>query len=606
MREVQYEGQAGKRDAGVKKVHIDSDDIKQNASFNLADLLAKQNIFIKNYGENLATISFRGTSTSHTKLYWNDMPLNSPMLGLVDYNLVPVFLLDDVEVNYGGASLTQGSGGFGGSISLTSDSRAKHNAIIDAYQSVGSFGLYRSYLGLNYGSDRFWGSTRVYRQQSANNYPYYNTALPQEPRERLQNADWNQQGIMQTIGGRLGSNTTLQGTSWYQHTYRDIPSPIVVPDNFEHQEDVSWRNSIILKHYTSLALWQAEGNYTNEYLNYKNQLTGLESNSHFNHYMLKAFTKYTLSPKTSLLAGIQSIDDNAYVKDYHQLRRQNVSGAFAEVNSQFTGRLQAGLKVRSEIVDLNRIEPAAIATVSYDVIKNEKLNLHANGGRNYNIPTLNELYWVPGGNPFLKPETSNMLEAGADTRWKWKENKHQLHVSGTFFSNYIYGYILWSPTNSSSIWQPQNLKQVWARGVESSLNYSLQLGKSLFTVVANYTYTRSTSQIPIGPNDNTVGKQLIYVPQNTATARAQWQWKSTTVGLEYEYTDIRYTIDAYLPEYSLIHVSAMQAFRMKYIDAELQLRVNNLANQSYQAVEWRPMPGRWYELGLKLHLKRMK
>jgi iron complex outermembrane receptor protein len=587
-------------------VHIDSAYIKQNSSFNLADLLAKQNIFIKTYGAGLATISFRGTSTSHTKLYWNDMPLNSPMLGLVDYNLVPVFLLDDVQVNYGGASLTQGSGGFGGSISLSSDKRPQHKYLVDAYQSVGSFELYRSYLGLNYGTDRVWGSTKVYNQQSKNNYPYYNTALPEEPQEHLQNADWYQRGIMQTIGGRLDSNTTLQGTSWYQYTNRNLPSPIVVPDNFEKQEDGSWRNSIILKHFTPVALWQAEGNYTYEYLNYINRLTGLQSYSHFNHYMLKAFTRYTISPKTLLEAGVQSIDDNAYVKDYHQLRHQNVSGAFAELSSRINSRLQAGIKLRSEIMDFNRIMPAAIASISYDAVKNEKLNLHVNGGRNYNIPTLNELYWVPGGNPFLKPETSNMLEAGADTRWHWREDKYSLHGSSTFFSNYIYGYILWSPTNSSNIWQPQNLKQVWARGIENSVDFSMKIGKSRLNLMAMYTYTHSTSQVAIGPNDNTVGKQLIYVPQNTASARAQWQWKNTAVGLEYEYVDIRYTIDAYLPAYALAHATAMQTFRTKYVDAELQLRVNNLTNASYQAVEWRPMPGRWYELGLKLHIKRQR
>lgn len=605
LREVQFEAQSKKDAQGLKQVHIDSVYLRENASFNLADLMAKQNIYIKTYDAGLATVSMRGTSTSHTKMYWNDMPLNSPMLGLVDFNLVPVFLMDDVEVDYGGASLNHGSGGFGGSINLSSDKKPKEKFSIDAYQSAGSFGLYRGFLGLNYGTGKIWGSTKIYYQQSKNDYPYYNTSLPDEPRQKLANAGWHEYGIMQNFGAQLGKRTFLQGAAWFQYSNRNLPSPIVVPDNKENQVDGSWRNSLIMKHYTHTALWQAEANYTHEYLNYSNGLTGLNSQSYFDHYMAKAFTRYALSGKTTLLAGLQSIHDVAYVKDYQQPKSQDINGLFADLNSRFFERLGAGIMIRAENIDLNTTMPAAIATLTYVVIKNDRLSLHANGGRNYNIPTLNELYWIPGGNPGLKPETSNLLEAGADTRWAWGKDRFCLQTGSTVFSNYIDGYILWSPSAGSNIWQSQNLKQVWARGVENSLIFAFPLGKNKLSAQALYTYTHSTSQVAVGYNDNSVGKQLIYIPVNTATGRLRWERRNTSATLEYEYTDARNTIDAYLPPFALLHLAIAHSFHPKFGDAILQLRVNNLTNISYQAIEWRPMPGRWYELSIKIHLKKL-
>ena len=43
------------------------------------------NIYIKEYGA-LATPAFRGTSSSHTNVLWNGIPINSIANGLVDFS----------------------------------------------------------------------------------------------------------------------------------------------------------------------------------------------------------------------------------------------------------------------------------------------------------------------------------------------------------------------------------------------------------------------------------------------------------------------------------------------------------------------------------------
>ncbi len=53
----------------------------------------------------MATASFRGTAPSHTQVSWNGISISSPMLGMVDFSLIPVYIIDDLTLKHGAASL---------------------------------------------------------------------------------------------------------------------------------------------------------------------------------------------------------------------------------------------------------------------------------------------------------------------------------------------------------------------------------------------------------------------------------------------------------------------------------------------------------------------
>ena len=85
-----------KEEAGIKETHVDSSVIQAKRSVSLSDLLSENtSVFIKNHGRGaLATASFRGTAASHTQVSWNGISINSPMAGMVDFSLIPVYLID--------------------------------------------------------------------------------------------------------------------------------------------------------------------------------------------------------------------------------------------------------------------------------------------------------------------------------------------------------------------------------------------------------------------------------------------------------------------------------------------------------------------------------
>ena len=87
------------QDIGTTRTEIDTMVLRENVVNSLADILSQStSVFIKNYGRGtLATASFRGTAPSHTQVLWNGMKINSPMLGQVDFSLIPSYFINDIS-----------------------------------------------------------------------------------------------------------------------------------------------------------------------------------------------------------------------------------------------------------------------------------------------------------------------------------------------------------------------------------------------------------------------------------------------------------------------------------------------------------------------------
>ena len=49
----------------------------------------------------LSTVAFRGTGPSHTQVVWNGMRINSPMLGMTDFSMIPSYFVDDAQLLHG-------------------------------------------------------------------------------------------------------------------------------------------------------------------------------------------------------------------------------------------------------------------------------------------------------------------------------------------------------------------------------------------------------------------------------------------------------------------------------------------------------------------------
>src|SRR5699024_6275056 len=111
-------------------------------------------------------------------------------------------------------------------------------------------------------------------------------------------------------------------------------------------------------------------------------------------------------------------------------------------------------------------EWATVPAFFADYLLSERGNVVAKASvsRNFRFPTLNDLYFLPGGNPDLKNETGVQYEAGLSFA-AGKEGSWSLSGSASWYDQRIDDWILWLPT-TKGFFSPVNIKKVHAYGVE--------------------------------------------------------------------------------------------------------------------------------------------
>ena len=140
-----------------------------------------------------ASLSLRGAGAEHTTVMLGDLPLATEGEAF-DLSLVPVALIDRVEVYRGGAPVTLGAGGIGGVVRLVPRSEAR--SMGEAAIGAGSFGLYHGRLATSVAGEAASFSAAAGAVRSDGDFPftYDATALvPGDERElRRQNAQANE------------------------------------------------------------------------------------------------------------------------------------------------------------------------------------------------------------------------------------------------------------------------------------------------------------------------------------------------------------------------------------------------------------------------------
>ncbi|MBQ2033716.1 MAG: Plug domain-containing protein, partial [Alistipes sp.] len=118
--EVAVLGERPMKQIGTQQTTFSESVLKESISLSMADVLTfNSSIFVKNHGRaTLSTVSFRGTSPSHTQVTWNGIRMNSPMLGMTDFSMIPAYFIDEASLLHGTSSVNDTGGGLGGSVRL--------------------------------------------------------------------------------------------------------------------------------------------------------------------------------------------------------------------------------------------------------------------------------------------------------------------------------------------------------------------------------------------------------------------------------------------------------------------------------------------------------
>ena len=587
----------------------------------LSQLLIQHSpVYIKTYGPGgTASASFRGTTSSHTLVLWNGLQLNSPSLGEVDFSTIPVFFTDEISLQWG-SKTSANSGGLGGVVNIANNQKFNEGLILDAKQTYGSFNTWGSYLTLGYSAKNVIARVKAYRNSSDNDFTYTNIATIPHQEMKQKNADFVDYGVMPEVQIRM-KNSLLTLVSWNQWSHRNYPQ--IMPNAFNNVKEFTdndfSRNFISYKYYWNSGRVEVKSAYFHERQNYflesytsnGNPVSQMNTLNKSDVFRQLADLQQDLFKSWKLYAKIQwdsenvtSTDyDNDYDNDYDLGRKKrNILSFYAAVDGKIYDDLDLRLTLRNDIVDEKSAGFFPTATLVYRIPFVKGLSFNAGYSHNYRNPTLNDLYWNPGGNENLKGEDGKTIDF--DINYLYDNVNFNLDFRTGLYYSKVNNWIQWVPTNYR-YWMPRNVSEVMARGAEMHLKMNYRYALWTFSLSGNYVYSHTTDESEYAQQYDTDGKQLIYIPKHHANAFVEVRWKTWNLNYTFEFTGERKTsmnddeFFAYqLPFYTLHHVSfGKQLHRFR-----IEFKINNLLNADYQTILWRAMPGRSYEIYLEFKL----
>ena len=630
------------KEIGVQKTSLDSIKLKENIALSIADVLTfNSSIFVKNYGRaTLSTVSFRGTSASHTQVSWNGMKINNPMLGMTDFSMIPSYFIDDASLLHGTSSVNETGGGLGGSVKLSTTPANADGFGVQYIQGIGSYKTFDEFLRLTYGNAKWQISTRAVLSSSANDFKYRNHDKKENvydenmniieqyyPIETNKSGSFRDFHLLQEVyyntlrGDRFGLN------AWYINSNRELPLLTTdysdAADFDNRQREQTFRGILTWDHLRSNWKVSAKGGYIYTWMayDYKRDVgNGImaemtHSRSTINTIYGQAEGEYYIGKKWLFTASLSahqhfvtSRDKNIITQEGnkaivgYQKGRIELSGALS-AKWRPIDRMGISLILREEMYGTTFTPIIPALFIDGVISKKGNIVAKASISRNYRFPSLNDLYFLPGGNPDLKNESGWSYDAGLSFS-VGKEGVYTLSGSATWFDSYIHDWIIWLPT-TKGFFSPKNIKDVHAYGVEIEGKLDWVFAKEWkLDISGNFSWTPSINQgEPVSIADQSVGKQLPYVPEYSSSINGRISWRGWAFTYKWCYYSERFTMSSNdisltgkLPTYFMSNIVLEKNLSFKWADLSLKGAVNNLFNEEYLSVLSRPMPGINFEI----------
>lgn len=591
--------------SGTKLQNFDSLTKAQHSTTTLADLLSNESsMFVKTYGQgSLATSSLRGGSASQTAILWNGINVNSSMNGILDFSLVPNLFFEDIGIQYGGGSALWGSGAFGGAIHLNNSMSLKDTVVGNFGASIGSFGLNTQQSKVIIGTTKRAFSFGFSRSNSTNDFVFYDEILGKDSLNYQRNAGFLSTGVAAGFKSRIKKNSLLKLNAWYQLTSRELPptiSQLQATATTVVQKDKAVRATAMWKYFKGKNKFRIQVAYFREKIYYSDSTSGIYANNLADQFIGQLIYDHRFSKQLQLNTGVLNTFVVSNTSNYLTQIQENRIAVFTSLKMQSKNRkLKSVLSARQAVIQRELLTPTFALQGVYTLTK--WLDLKASGSTVYRAPTLNDQYWNPGGNPLLQPESGYSIEGGMLSNFLIRK-KLVVQCEWTLFNKQIDNWIAWVP--GGAFWTPQNFKQVWSRGVETlnEIKYEKKEWKFQLKIMTNYVL--STNEKVVLPADQSLNKQLIYVPRYTGFAKISIGFKQIMCSYRHNYTGYTFTSSdnaSYIPPYHLGAFYFSWNAKLKNLPINLFMALNNAWNESYQRVLNRPMPLANYSFGVQVN-----
>jgi len=469
-------------------------------------------------------------------------------------NLVPMCMIERIEVVKGPASALYGSEAFGGVINIITKPLPEKSI----YGAEISYGEYNTQnINLNHGS-------------SIGKFGYYiNGNLMRTdgvPDANAIKLDYNQTNLLGKLSYKVSKNNILKfNTRYYDNKYLRKPTLPKVKDRWIN---ISGQWESILSDKSSITTGLSYSHFKGEYRDDDNRTT-----------MADVVYKGEFNNNNVITTGVE-IRNEQFSRTATPQKETTIVGGFIKDEVRLTAPLTYITALRID----NHPNIGTEFTPKFGVLYRLTMDtdIRASVGKGFRAPSLQDLYekefdhrtYYRNGNPDLKPEYSMSCNLGIEHRFN---DFVVMRISGfgNDFKNMIMALDTGESLNGKPIFRRENIKNASAQGVETEIRFKIG------SLNAMLSYTYSDTQ-----DDD--GNPLAYSPESMTVLRLYHYAQRLSLGamLSVEDAGNRHYKTSGAPDklkdYTLVNLSVNKKLVDNLI---IFFRVENLFDQEFEIYE---------------------
>jgi len=539
--------------------------------------------------ESLSTLNYRGGSSSQLSVRWNGISINSPMLGQLDASLVPFNLFE--EINISPTAEDKANVGISGDLNIVSTSENKENSISLLLGSK-SFNHKTIQGEANASFKSYTGSIKAFRKTGLNNFriPNDDVALFQR------HAKFTYTGLLIFQNFQLGKKDQIETHFWTQDRNSQLPPHILQNTSQSHQFDNFIRSQLKYTHTYRKGHVALQLAYANDDNHFIDSLNAIDALNHFEQYDARLLHETHLKEDLRISGNLSFSQQEGSSENYIE----TISRKLLENNLRL---VKQNRKSQASIIwgTLWEDELHHSFSFEYSCLLDKTLRITAIAGRNFRLPSLNELYWRPGGNSDLKTENAHSFEL--KIQQAIRKGRSLIKPELSLYLRETTNWILWNFNPQNFIWSAQNINEVKTMGMDLRIPTVIRFSaKTHNKLDVSASFISSEFQDAHELPDIEKGDQILYTPRFAMGIINELRIKTFSIESIYqirsESRGVLYQID----DYSLFHLAVGKRNYIGNTLIEIEFAMRNAFNTRYERVERRPLPGRHYTLNIKANL----
>lgn len=572
----------------VRTQILNDRELEESTSSTVASILGQRTtLYVRSYGGMLSSLSQRGSTASQVLVLLDGTPMGSPTAGQLDLSLLPLSLMNSIEVISGASSTLYGSNAVGGVVNLVTES---NTPLMKFRAGAGSWGHRKMSI---YTAGTLNGASGMLSAdflRSVGDFRYPNKGLSPARSVVREGADQRRESILGSLGWK-SSSIKIRLSGFYNHAERGIPTINSATADSARQ----WDNSLRIWAHTvqswNWGILHSKSQIENVRLRYTNPRWTIDDTNRY----LDASTDLSLrlinlrdwDLVTGLTGGYTTVRAPSFEGRLHEYRvAAYMSGAYR------WNAITVYPSIRMDGYQKTKRTWAFTPRLGLNTSLNSSSTLHLKGsvGRAFRMPTFNDRFYQPGGNRSLRPEKGWSYDTGV--LWSLPMFEAEL----TAFWLRMTDQIIWQPVENEFFWSPANIQNVINRGLEASLKLENTLSQSI-RVNHSFLWTMTDSR--------GTGEARL-VPRHQIKAFSDLKWDRIAIQIGARYSGVQLISDETqkngVRELDSIFLANAQV-RLHLSVVTLRVQLNNLLDKHYEYVPGYPMPPRSVRIDLNLTFK---